>query len=162
MKKGVLILLTFVPIIIGWAMNLMILIPIFGMILFYALPVVTTVFWIYLGKQFAHTSWKTIPAILIGNTTGIASLLLYLWQFLLKTDETRNLTLAGISQMFSASAPGYILGRLALLFEREPNTIGAASAAALQIISVIYMIAIFSIAFLYEKSKAKKDLICIR
>ena len=156
MKKGVLILLTFVPIIIGWATNLMILIPIFGMILFYVLPVVTTIFWIYLGKQFAHTSWKTIPAILIGNATGIASLLLYLWQFLLKTDETRNLTLAGISQMFSASAPGYILGRLALLFEREPHTIGAASAVALQIISVIYMIAIFSIAFLYEKSKAKK------
>ena len=125
MKKGVLILLTFVPIIIGWATNLMILIPIFGMILFYVLPVVTTIFWIYLGKQFAHTSWKTIPAILIGNATGIASLLLYLWQFLLKTDETRNLTLAGISQMFSASAPGYILGRLALLFEREPTILRA-------------------------------------
>ena len=57
MKKGVLILLTFVPIIIGWAMNLMILIPIFGMILFYALPVVTTIFWIYLGKQFAHREY---------------------------------------------------------------------------------------------------------
>jgi len=155
MKKGVLILLTFVPIFVGWAVNLTILVPTIGMILFYVLPVLTTVFWIFLGKHFAHTSWKTIPAILIGNTTGIASILLYLWQVLLKTDETRNLTLTGISQMFSASAPGYILGRLAILFEREPNTIGSASAVALQVISVVYMIAIFSFAFLYEKSKSK-------
>ena len=157
MKKQTLILLTFVPIIIGYVINLTILLPGIGTVFFYVLPILTTVFWFYLGRLFAHTTWKAIPAILIGNATGIVSILVYLWQFLLETNETRNLTLAGFSQMFPASAPYYLLIKIAILFEKEPHTIGMASTTALQVLSVVYMIAVFGIAVLWEKIQIKKS-----
>jgi len=156
MKKSVLILLTFVPIIVGYIVNFTIRIPVIGMVIFYVLPLLTTVFWFYLGRQYARSTWKTVPAILVGNATGVISLLNYLWQFLLKTDETRNLTLSGASQMFSASAPTYLLGRFAILFEEQPNYTGRASMVALQVISVVYMIVVFCIAVFWEKKKQKE------
>ena len=156
MKKHVLVLLTFVPMIAGCIVNLTILLPGIGTFIYYVLPLFTTAFWFYLGRQFAHTDWKTIPAILIGNATGIVSILVYVWQYFLETAETRNMTLAGVSQMFSASAPYYLLARIALLFEREQNTIGMASAAALNVIAVVYMIAVFCVGILWEKNKLRK------
>ena len=83
MKKCVLVLLTFVPFIVGHIVNRSISIPVIGSIVFYVLPLLTTAFWFYLGRQYARSTWKTIPALLIGNATGIISLLIYLWQRLL-------------------------------------------------------------------------------
>ena len=42
MKKSVLILLTFIPIIVGYIVNFTIRIPVIGMMIFYALPLLTT------------------------------------------------------------------------------------------------------------------------
>ena len=156
MKKSVLILLTFIPIIVGYIVNFTIRIPVIGMMIFYALPLLTTLFWFYLGRQYARSLWKTVPAILIGNATGVVSLLVYLWQFLLETDETRNLTLAGASQMFSASAPTYLLARLAIFFEEQSNYTGRTSMVALQVVSVVYMIMVFCMAVFWEKKKQKE------
>ena len=50
MKKSVLVLLTFVPFIVGHIINISIRIPVIGMIIFYVLPLLTTVFWFYLGR----------------------------------------------------------------------------------------------------------------
>ena len=157
MKKHVLVLLTFVPIIVGYILNLTIQLPGIGALLYYVLPLLMTVFWFWLGRQFAHTTWRTIPAIIIGNTTGIVSILIFLWQFVLETEETRNMALAGFSQMFSTSAPYFLFSSVALLFESEPNTIGRAFMIALQIISVVYMIAVFCVAILWEKNKTSSS-----
>lgn len=116
MKKSILILLSFVPLVVGWLVNTLIMVPVVGMAGFYLLPLFTTVFWFFLGKQYVHKC-KTVPAILIAHTVGFCSLLIYLWQFLLETDATRNLALAAFSQMFSASTPLYLIGRIAVLFE---------------------------------------------
>ena len=156
MKKSTLVLLTFVPIVVGYLVNITLLLPVIGMLGFYVLPLLTTVFWFYLGRQYARSDWKTIPAILIGNATGIISLLVYLWQFLLVTEEARNLPLAGASQMFSASVPTWLLARIAILFESQPNYIGRASMVALQVISVIYMLAVFCAGMLWEKKNRNK------
>lgn len=156
MRKLVLVLLTFVPIIVGYVVNLSLSLPVIGMVFFYLLPLFTTAFWFYLGRQYARSTWKTMPAILIGNATGIISLLIYLWQFLLETGETRNLNLAAASQMFSASAPAYLFGRVAILFEKQPNYTGITTMVALQVISVVYMIAVFSLAIFWEKRCLKK------
>ena len=156
MKKCVLVLLTFAPILVGYIVNCTILLPGIGVLLYYALPLLTTVFWFWLGMQFARSAWKTIPAILIGNATGVVSILVYLWQRFLTTDETRNTALIVFSQMFSASTPGFWLGKVAILFKSEPNTIGMASMVALQVISVVYMIAVFSAGFIWEKVRTRK------
>ncbi|MBE5948392.1 MAG: hypothetical protein E7261_05105 [Lachnospiraceae bacterium] len=152
MKKSLLVLLTFIPIIVGYIINFTLTVPRVGVLIYYILPLLTTVFWFWLGSRFAHTTWKALPAILIGNATGIISILVYLWQYFLETDETMNMTLAFASQMFSASAPGFLLVKIAILFETKPNiTAGAATVVALNVISVVYMIMVFCIGFFWEK-----------
>lgn len=157
MKKSLLVLLTFIPIIVGYIINYTLPVPHVGVWVYYILPLLTTVFWFWLGRKFAHTTWKALPAILIGNATGIISILVYLWQYFLETDETMNMTLASASQMFSASAPGFLLVKIAVLFETEPITAGTATVVALNVISVVYMITVFGIAFFWEKHKISRN-----
>ena len=145
MKKIILVLLTFVPILAGWLVNTAIFVPIIGMLLYYVLPIAVLAFWFWLGNQFSKTDWSILPSILIGSGTGILSLVLYVWQFLLQSDENRNLTLAGISQMYAASVPNYLFGGIARLFEPQPNVVGEATMLALQVISVILMLVVFSV-----------------
>lgn len=130
------------------------MLPVIGMTAFYLLPLLTTVFWFWLGSQYAHSSWKAIPAILIGNATGIVSILVYIWQFLFETDETRNIALAVASQMFTASTPMYLFGRFAILFESQPNYAGRTAMVAMHVISVIYMLAVFSAAVVRERKQS--------
>ena len=155
MKKSVLILLSFVPVVVGWLVNILIMVPVIGIAGFYLLPLLTTVFWFFLGKWYAR-KWKAVPAVLIAHTVGICSLLIYLWQFLLETDVTRNLPLATFSQMFSASAPLYLIGRIAVLFESQPNYTGRASMVTMQVIGLIYMVIVFSVGIYLEKKRTKE------
>ena len=152
MKKSVLVLLTLVPVIVGYFVNILIMVPVIGMAGFYLLPLLTTVLWFYLGKQYARR-WKPVPAVLIAHTVGICSLLVYLWQFLLETDATRSVILAGFSQMFSASTPLYLFGRIARLFESQPNYAGRATMVAMQVIALVYMAIIFCIGICWEKKR---------
>lgn len=155
MKRSVLILLSFVPVVVGWLVNILLRIPVIGMAGFYLLPLLTTVFWFFLGKQYAH-KWKVVPGILIAHTVGICSVLIYLWQFLLETDATRNTALAVYSQMFSAATPLYLIGRIAVLFERQPNYAGMASLVAMQVIGLVYMVIVFSAGMYLEKKRTKE------
>ena len=155
MKRSVLILLSFVPVVVGWLVNILLMVPVIGMASFYLLPLLTTVFWFFLGKQYAR-KWKAVPGVLIAHTVGICSLLIYLWQFLLETDATRNLILAGFSQMFSASTPLYLIGRIAVLFERQPNYAGEATMVAMQVIGLVYMVIVFSVGMYLEKKRTKE------
>lgn len=152
MKKSVLFLLTLVPPVVGYFVNVLITVPVIGMAGFYLLPLFTTAFWIYLGRQYARR-WSTVPALLIAHAVGFCSLLVYLWQFLLETEETRNMTFAVFSQMFSASTPLYLFGRIARLAESQPNYAGSASMAAMQVIALVYMVIVFCIGIYLEKRK---------
>ena len=157
MKKSVLFLLTLVPVVVGYLVNVLIMVPVVGIAGFYLLPLLTTAFWIYLGRQYARR-WRTVPALLIAHAVGFCSLLVYLWQFLLETDETRNLTLAVFSQMFSASTPlylfgGIVFGGIARLVESQPNYTGRATMVAMQVIALIYMIIVFCVGIYLEKRK---------
>ena len=104
--------------------------------------------------DYAH-KWKAVPAVLIAHTVGICSLLIYLWQFLLETDATRNSALAVLSQMFSASTPLYLFGGIAILVETQLNYVGSASMVAMQVIALVYMLIVFSIGIYTEKKKIK-------
>jgi len=84
----------------------MLFIPVVGTLAFYILPLVVLAFWFWLGGQYAKTNWGMAKSVLIGSGTGILSMVLYLWQFVMRSDETRNLPLAAFSQMYSSTAPG--------------------------------------------------------
>lgn len=155
MKKHVLVLLTCIPILAGYLINLLIFVPVAGVLLYYVLPIVVLVFWFYLGSQYSKTDWKTIPSILIGSATGIISLALYIWQFLARSDETRNIYLAGFSQMYSNAAPGYLIAGLAISFESDPHTIGITTMIAMEVLSLVLMIAVFTAGYLWGKTRRR-------
>ncbi|OUN14439.1 hypothetical protein B5G38_13720 [Gemmiger sp. An87] len=154
MKKRTLVLLALVPVAVGFVVNFTLFVPVVGPLLFFLLPLATTVFWVYLGGRYACAGWNAPCAILIGNAMGLLSLAVYVWQYVLLPDENVNLFLAAASQMFSAATPTYLFGRLAMLFESQPNYIGEATALALQVIAVLYMIAVFGFGYAWEKRKA--------
>ena len=155
MKKTVLVLLTFVPFVVGYAINLLLAVPVLGAVLYFVLPFVALGFWFYLGNLYSKTNWKALPSILISSATGILSLVLYIWQFLIESDATRNMFFAALSQMYSTSTPMYLFGGLARLFESQPNYAGRASFLALQVIAVVLMIVIFSGGYFWGKKRSK-------
>lgn len=155
MKKSILILLSLVPVVVGWLINSLMQFPVIGTAGFYLLPLFTTVFWFFLGQKYAR-QWKPLPAVFIAHAAGIGSLLIYLWQFLIETEATRNLALAAFSQMFSASTPLYLTGKIAVFFLRQSDGVSRATLVALQIIGLVYMVIVFSLGLYLEKKKVKK------
>lgn len=151
LNKKMLILSTFIPIIIGYLINRTIMLPYIGMLLFYVLPFIVLIFWYWLGRQYAKTNWKPISAILIGNMTGVLSLVIYIWQFVFTNDESRSSFFAVFSQMYSAAVPTYLFGRIATMFETQPNYAGRTTMAMMQIMAVVLMIIIFSVGYFKEK-----------
>ena len=154
MKKGTLVLLTLIPVLVGYIVNWTLLLPVVGSLLFFLLPLATTVFWFYLGGRYACAGWNAPCSLLTGNAVGILSLAVYVWQCVLLPDEKVNLFLAVVSQMFSAAVPTWLFGRVAMLFETQPDYIGETTALALQVIAVLYMVAVFGCGYAWEKRKA--------
>lgn len=157
MRKSILIMLTLIPVIAGYILNLTLMVPGIGMLLFYLIPAVIMVFWFYLGKLYSKTSWRIVPALLIGNAVGLLSLLLYIWEFLLHSDDTRNLFLAGLSQYFTASGPTFLTARIAILFEPQKNVIGRASVTGMQVIGVVFIIFIFAAGYIWGVVNRRKQ-----
>ena len=147
MKKSVLILLTFVPILVGYLIDHTLHLPVIGWILYLVLPLLVTVFWFFLGRMYARSSWSAPAALLIGNGTGLVSLGVFLWQMLLETDETRNLALTVASQMFPVAVPTYLFGRLPSLFETQPNFAGLRTHIAIHVIGTLFMVLVFALGY---------------
>lgn len=157
MRKRTLVVLSWTPLLIGWVINLVMANFGVSFFVFYILPFLTAIFWFLLGRQFGKTDWNAPMAILIGNAAGLVSLLLYLWQFWLVSDENRSMFLAGLSQMFAASAPTYLFGGLATLFEPDPNTIGRVSFLTLQVLGVLLMIVVFTAGYWFGRIRRSAE-----
>ncbi len=158
MKKVPLVLLTLIPCIVGFLVNLTLRFPVIGTVMFRGVPFLVLIFWFFLGSWYARASWKPASALLIGNATGILSVVIYLWQFLGESDATRNVALAAISQMYSASTPIYIYAPLARLFETQPNYVGQATTTAIQIIALILMAVIFAAGYFWKRNTDKRTM----
>ena len=144
MKKIILILLTLVPILIGWLINVFIYVPKVGMALFYVLPFVVLVFWFWLGRQYAKTDWSPLSAIIIGSASGLISLVLYIWQFHIITEEARNILIAALSQMYFAAVPEWIFARSGIYI-------------VIHIIALVLMIAVFAFGYITWKKHWKQN-----
>jgi hypothetical protein len=110
--------------------------------------------WFWVGGKFAKMKIKAFPSILIGNSIGIVSLIVYLWQFFIVSEVHRNLTLAGLSQAFSASTGMHII-RLAILIQPEKYAIDRTTVTIIQILGLILMIIIFTIGYYFNKRKVR-------
>jgi len=154
MNKKVLVLLTLVPILTGYLLNISILIPGLGTLLFYLIPCATLIFWFYLGNRYSRTNWNILQATVLGNCIGFISFLLYLWQFYFRNDENRSLFISGISQLF-VSGISLFTAKFAQLFESQVNTITQTSYTTMQILGLLLMVIIFMIGYVFGKVKAR-------
>ena len=104
------------------------------------------VFWFWVGMKLFCLSGNKIKNFFIGNSIWLLSFLLYLWQFALLDDESRNMFLAGISQYYVL--PFIWSGvKLSLLFTDTIHGI------TITIISFISMLLVFMVGFIVGKIK---------
>jgi hypothetical protein len=154
MKKNMLILLTFVPVATGYILNLTLMIPGLGTLLYFLIPCITLIFWFYLGTRYSKISWNIIQSTIIGNGIGFLSLLLYYWQFWWKDDNNRNFFFAGFSQLFVANT-NLLTAKFAMLFEAEENTFTLTTSTAMQMLGLLLMVIIIMFGYVYDKVKSK-------
>lgn len=64
------------------------------------IQILFTVLWFWVGMKFSHLSGSKVKNFFEGNSLWLLSLLLYLWQFFLLSDETRNTFMAMFSQYY--------------------------------------------------------------
>jgi hypothetical protein len=131
-----------IPFIYGLLSNtfVMIIPPLLSQLVF-------TVFWFWVGIRFSYLSGNNIKSFIIGNSIWILSFLLYLWQFVLLNDESRNMFLALISQYYMLSFI-WSGSKLTLLFSDVMH------GTTITIISYLSMLLVFSLGFIVGKIKA--------
>lgn len=158
MKKVYYFLFAFVPTLIGYIYSIFIIkilsIPFLGSLIFYLLPFTVLLLWFWVGRKFVQTKTTAFCAILIGNSVGILSLLLYVWQFIILSDQQRIFFLAGLSQHFS-SIVGLLTAKVAVFFEPQKGVVGLVIMTGIQVIGLIVMVLVFAAGFFYEKRKVR-------
>ncbi len=148
MKTWKLLLLSLVPGIAGYGVNLLILLPILGTAVFYLQGVAIAVFCIWLGTRCARSGRRFPSALLLTQWPSAVCFLLYLWQFHVCSDDSRNFFLAGLSQM-----PGepllFYAGKLVAPFSNHswgpPETLAATA------ISLMLLAALFSCGYWWTR-----------
>jgi len=117
-KRYYVFALPLAPALIGYIGNILLIwfikiprIPVLSTLLFYALPISVLVFWFWGGMKYSRTKLPAIAAVLIGNSIGIISFLIFIWQYFLVPEENRNFTLMAWSQHYW-SLPGIVVGRI--------------------------------------------------
>lgn len=154
MKKNTLILLTLVPVVTGYILNLTLLIPGLGLLLYYLIPCVTLFFWFYLGSKYSKIGWNIIQATIIGNGIGLISLIAYFWQFWGCHDDNRNMLIAGVSQYFVANT-NLLTAKFAIIFESQANSISLISVTSMQLFGLFLMVIIFLSGYVFGKVRGK-------
>ncbi len=143
MKKLYLFFLILVPVTVGYIYNVTFVF--LGNILFYLLPIIMLIFWFWVGGNFKKAKVNILQAVLVGNSLGIISLIIWIWQFLFKSDAERNLLFAGFSQMFSSS--------ISPLTAQVSTLFGTNMYVAIQIIGLIIMIVDFTLGYYLSKKR---------
>ena len=158
MKRACCFLFPLTPTLIGYIYNLILIpllsVPFLFSLVFYVLPFAMLFYWFWAGRKYAQAKGSALISILIGNSIGILSLLLYIWQFVLLSDQQRNLFLAGLSQYFSSPIV-FLTMKVAVLFESQKYAIGSTTAVATQIIGLFVMLVVFAVGIFYEKRKTR-------
>lgn len=131
-----------IPLIYGFVSNTFLLFipPLLSQLVF-------VVFWFWVGMKFSCISGNKVKIFFIGNSVWLLSFLLYLWQFVLLNDESRNMFLALISQYYML--PFIWSGtKLSLLFT---NVIDGTT---ITIIAYLSMLLVFTVGFIVGKIKS--------
>lgn len=113
----------------------------------FVIQIIFAIFWGWVGVKTFNLSGSKIKNFLIVNSVWLISFLLFIWQFVIVSDEGRNFTLAGISQhyMLSFLWSGANIPRL------YTNTFHGTN---IMIIAYVAMLVVFTIGFSVSKVRS--------
>ncbi|RXJ04457.1 hypothetical protein DS745_03475 [Anaerobacillus alkaliphilus] len=130
------VLLIFVPLIYGYiaSRNLIFIHP-------FAFQLIFGVFWLWVGMKFGRLAISKFKSILLGNSIWLLSFLIFIWQFVILDDLSRNIAFTSFSQYYML--PFIWSGsKLVLIFS---DTIHSST---VMILSYICMLLTFIVGFL--------------
>ena len=154
MKRIYLLLFAISPMVIGYSVNLMALLPGIGILLLYIASIILLIYWFWVGSKFADAVSSPLLAVMGGNFFGILSLFIYYWQFVILDDHSRSMFWAGISQTFTTPL-SIFTARIVVFFDKSPNTISQTSITYMYVIGTLIMMAVFTIGYTVGKKKNK-------
>ena len=152
MKKSVLILLTFVPLVIGYVASIIAMYPTKS-IVYYLLIFFSTVFWFCLGMLYTRSNWKPIMSVLVAHLVFICSILIYWRQW--QSSIMFNPSWVNLSSLFTASTPIVLIARkIAIFFEMKPyEVLRMERHIVLHIVALVYMIVVFCLGLFIGKKR---------
>ncbi len=156
MNRIKLLIFSISPIIIGYIINLTVLVPGIGILLLYVMPVIILIYWFWVGMKFSERIRNPLVGIVGGNLFGILSLCIYYWQFIILDDQKRSMFLAGLSQFFTVPL-SILTARFGMLFEKLPNTSTQITTNAMHVIGTLIMVMVFAIGYIFGKINNKKQ-----
>ena len=145
----------FIPTLLGWLFNLCAVYggAAFG-IVYYFMPVVILFGWFWVGKRYARRIANPVLGILAGNSIGILSLLVYLWQEYLAPEKIN--WLQQTAQYFSSSLM-MLTTRALAPFSQQVNGVTQISNTALQFVGLFLMLLPFIGGYFREKQLIKLE-----
>ena len=130
------ILLLLVPFIYGYLINALIL-PLYPFIM----QVAFLFFWIFVGIRFSKWAIPKWTSFLIANTLWFISFILFIWQFILLDDSSRDMTIALLVQNYMLP---FVYGAARLLPFLQSGTM-------IMFFAYIFMLVAFSIGFFVKR-----------
>lgn len=131
------ILFLTIPIVYGYLVSTMVL-PLYPL----SMQVVFIGLWFYIGMRFSKWNVSKWKSFLIGNSLWLISFALFVWQFILLDDASRNIDIAGLAQFYMLP---FVYGAAKILPFLYSGTM-------LIIWAYLFMLATFSVGFLLQKN----------
>lgn len=155
-EKGMLVLLTVSPVIIGFFYWVMTAIPVIGKIWIYAAPFTVLYFWGWVGTVFFIHIKNVWKAILLGNCAIILSFIIFCWQVLVP-EANQIAIFAQITQL--ATMPFLAITmwlQLPLEGKIDLEVVSKTTLIATQAVGVLLLMIAFWVGYFYSKKKAEK------
>ncbi len=135
------VLLIFVPLIYGYIASKFIIV-----IHPFVIQLIFGAFWLWVGLKFGRMALSKFKSILIGNSIWLISFLVFIWQFILIDEVSRNVSLAIFSQYYIL--PYIWVGtKVAVLFTDTINS------STVMLLSYLCMLVTFLIGYLLSSRK---------
>jgi hypothetical protein len=143
------------PSLLGWLFNAVaVYFPAAFTFVYYLAPIFLFVGWFWAGKRYACRISNPVIGILIGNSIGILSIAVYLWQEYITTNKINWLQQA--AQYFSASLTPLTVSVVAQ-FSPTVDGVTQVSNTALQLLGFILVVMAFIGGYFYQRNKTKLE-----
>lgn len=148
-------LYVFYPTLLGYIFNVIAehAPSVFG-IFYYASPLLLFFGWFWAGRRYYKHLKNPALAIVAGNSIGILSLLVYLWQEYLAIEKIN--WLQSLSQCFPVSVT-LLSAPIVIKFSPEVDGVIQVSNTALQCIGFVLVVIVFVGGYFYERNREKLE-----